>query len=288
MGPDFLDLESGASSEADATFVVVCAPYDGTSTWKKGADRGPAAILEAAAHLELYDIETDSEPFRVGIHTHRGGIDLSTPEAMAGSVQTVVASVLDQGKVPVVLGGEHSVTIGAVRAASVAYPGLSVLQIDAHTDLRDEYEGSRLNHACVMARVTELCPAVQVGIRSMDASEKGRFVRSRAFLAEEIVGRSGWEERVVELLGPEVYLTFDLDGLDPSVLPSTGTPEPGGLSWYEALRLLRLVAERRRIVGFDVVELCPGPDHASDFLTAKLVYKIMGYIAAAGAESLEG
>ncbi len=280
MSRVFLDLEPAYCALEGSRFAVISAPYDGTSTWKKGADRGPEAIIEASAHLELYDIETDSEVYRRGIFTDCERLDLATPERMVESVERAVGGFLSRGMIPVVLGGEHSVTVGAVRAVRAAYPGLSVLQIDAHTDLRDEFEGSRLNHACVMARVTELCPAVQVGIRSMDASEKKRFERKRAFLAEEIAGRSGWEERAVELLTPEVYVTFDLDGLDPSIMPSTGTPEPGGISWYESLRFLRLVAERRKIVGFDVVELCPGTDHASDFLAAKLVYKLMSYISA--------
>ena len=280
MSRVFLDIEQSYSTLEGSRFAVVSVPYDGTSTWKKGADRGPDAIIEASAHLELYDIETDSEAYRRGVYTDRGSLDLTTPERMVESVERAVGGFLSRGVIPVVLGGEHSVSVGAVRAAHAAYPDLSVLQIDAHTDLRDEFEGSRLNHACVMARLTELCPAVQVGIRSMDASERVRFERRRAFLAEEIVGRTGWEERAVELLSPSVYVTFDLDGLDPSIMPSTGTPEPGGLSWYESLRFLRLVAERRKIIGFDVVELCPGADHASDFLAAKLVYKLMSYICA--------
>ncbi len=281
MSQVFLDLEQAYRAQEGSRFAVISAPYDGTSTWKKGADRGPEAIIAASAHLELYDIETDSEVYRRGIYTAREELDLTTPERMVESVERAVGGFLSRGAVPALLGGEHSVTIGAVRAARAAFSGLSVLQIDAHTDLRDEYEGSPLNHACVMARVSELCPIVQVGIRSMDASEKACFQRTRVFLAEEITGRTGWEQRAVELLSPEVYITFDLDGLDPSIMPSTGTPEPGGLSWYESLRLLRLVAERRRIVGFDVVELCPGADHAADFLAAKLVYKLMSYISAA-------
>jgi agmatinase len=196
---------------------------------------------------------------------------------MAGRVEDAVADVLRQHRFPVVLGGEHSVTIGAVWACARAHPGMSVLQLDAHSDLRQSYHGSRFNHACVMARVGERCGSVQVGIRSMDISEEAQMDRRKVFFAHEIAGRRDWIPEAVEMLSPEVYLTVDLDVFDPAYVPATGTPEPGGLDWYTILALVRELCARRRLIGFDVVELCPQPNPASDFLAAKLVYKILSY-----------
>ncbi len=281
MSGAFLGLEPRWSSLSDSRFAVLKAPFDGTSTWVKGADRGPEAIIEASTHLELYDIETESEPYRRGVYTHDEPVAPSKVDELVVEVEELVGRFVDEGKIPALLGGEHSVTIGSVRAAAKANPRLSVLQLDAHTDLRDEYEGSSNNHACVMARVMETCPAVQVGIRSMDASERPALRKGRVFFARDIVSDTAWMDRVIEELSDEVYLTFDLDVLDPSIMPATGTPEPGGLLWYDSLRLLRKVARQKKIVAFDVVELCPGKEHAPAFLAAKLVYKIMGYIAAA-------
>jgi agmatinase len=189
-----------------------------------------------------------------------------------------VAGWLDQQKFVVTLGGEHSISIGAIQAHHHHYPDMSVLQLDAHTDLREEYEGSPFNHACVMARVKELCPVTHVGIRSMDSSELSSAESGRVFYQEAIKDQTGWIDQVLETLSGKVYLTLDLDVLDPAIMPSTGTPEPGGMDWYSVLRLARKVAEKRKIVGLDVVELCPNPHNkAPDFLAAKLIYKILGY-----------
>ncbi|MDX9905726.1 MAG: agmatinase [Bacteroidales bacterium] len=259
--------------------VILPVPFDATSTWIKGADRGPDAILEASANMELYDIETDSEVYLKGIFTAEPVIEERSPENLAVKVRQAVGKFLDDGKFIVTLGGEHSVTIGAVQAFAEKFPGLHVLQIDAHTDLRPEYEGSRFNHACVMARVRELCPIVQVGIRSMDVVEKPFVDKGRIFYAKDIAGSGdNWIDKVIELLGDQVYITIDLDGFDPSVLPATGTPEPGGLSYYEVLHLVRELIHNRKVVGFDVVELCPIVDNkASDFLASKLIYQMLSY-----------
>ena len=281
--PPFLGAEGVTADPAAAAAAIIPVPYDLTSTWRKGADRGPSALLDASATIELYDIQTESEPWKRGIVTlppvlHDGG-----PKELAELVRTASAAVLARGAIPVVIGGEHSVTIGAVEAAADAFPGVGVLQIDAHGDTREFYEGSTHNHACVMARARERCPIVQVGIRAVDSSEIPGLDPNRVFWAHEIVGRkdSNWMDDVVSLLPENVYLTIDLDAFDPSLLPATGTPEPGGLGWYEVNDLVRRVAQNRRIVGFDVVELLPLPgEHASDFIAAKLVHRVLAEIFA--------
>lgn len=282
--PPFLGEEAVPAQPSTAAAAILPVPYDRTSTWRKGADRGPSALLEASATVELYDIETASEPWRRGIATlapvlHDGG-----PEELAGLVRARVAEILERGALPVVLGGEHSVTIGAVEAVTDAFPGAGILQVDAHGDTRESYEGSTHNHACVMARARERGPVVQVGIRAVDASEMERLDPERVFWAHAIArrGDDGWMDEVVELLPERVYLTIDLDAFDPSLLPATGTPEPGGLGWYQVNELVRRVARRRRIVGFDVVELLPVPgEHASEFIAAKLVHRVLAEVLAA-------
>jgi agmatinase len=282
--PPFLGDEGVTTDPAAAAAAIIPVPYDLTSTWRKGADRGPAALLDASGTIELYDIETASEPWKRGIVTlppilHDGG-----PEELAKLVRSAAAAVLARGAIPVVIGGEHSVTIGAIDAAADGFPGVGVLQIDAHGDTRESYEGSTHNHACVMARARERCPIVQVGIRAVDASEMPGLDSERVFWAHEIADRrdSRWMDEVVELLPETVYLTIDLDAFDPSLVPATGTPEPGGLGWYQVNDLVRRVARRRRIVAFDVVELLPIPgEHASDFIAAKLVHRVLAEVFAA-------
>lgn len=267
------------SSYDSSPIVILPVPFDATSTWVKGADKGPEAILEASANMELYDIDTDSEVYLKGIYTAEPTVEKSSPEIMAGEVKGKVKKFLDDGKFVVTLGGEHSVTIGVIQAFAEKIPGLSVLQIDAHTDLRPEYEGSRFNHACVMARARELCPIVQVGIRSMDIIEKPFISKDRIFYARDIVGAHwGWMDKVIEKLDNHVYLTIDLDGFDPSVLPATGTPEPGGLTYYDVITLVKKLIDKKKLVGFDVVELCPNENNkASDFLATKLIYQILSH-----------
>lgn len=266
------------ANEEFAEIVLLPVPYDGTSTWLKGADQGPEAIIDASGHMELYDIETASEVYRRGIFTAPPIDEKRSPDAMVAAVHERVAGYLGRRKFVVTIGGEHSVSIGAIQAHARHYPGMCVLQLDAHADLRDTYEGSRFNHACVMARVREICPIIQVGIRSMDVAEQANVQASTVFYAHEIVGNPAWIEDVISKLVSDCYVTIDLDVFDPSQMPSTGTPEPGGLLWYDVTRLLRAASRRCRIVGFDVVELCPS--HAardSDFLAAKLIYKLLSY-----------
>lgn len=263
-----------------AQAAILPVPYDGTSTWVKGADKGPQAILDASYNLEFYDIETDSEVFRKGIFTEPAVTGFAQPEQMAEVVRQRTERLLAAGKFPVLLGGEHSVSIGAFKAFAAAYDNLTILQLDAHADLRDSYEGSGYNHACVMARAKECAPIVQVGIRSMDTSEKNNMDIDRVFFAHAIFDQCGseWIDHVLSRLTKNVYLTIDLDVFDPSILPATGTPEPGGMRWYEALSLIRQLCTQRNLVGFDLVELCPRDSMwASDLLAAKLLYKILTY-----------
>ncbi|MFH1255539.1 MAG: agmatinase [bacterium] len=263
----------------ESGIVILPIPYDGTSTWIKGADKGPAAIVEASDALELYDIETDSEVYKKNIFIAEPVMEKSSPEKMVKKVKTAVANLLDKNKFVAALGGEHSISIGAIQAHAEKFPDMSVLQLDAHSDLRDEYHGSKYNHACVMARAREICPIAQVGIRSMDASDKKYFGEGGIFFAENIYNNSVWQDKAISKLTDKVYITIDLDVFDPSVLPSTGTPEPGGLGWYQVLGFLKKVVEEKKVVGFDVVELCPNKNEkSSDFLAAKLIYKLLSYI----------
>lgn len=275
---DFGFLPEEYSAEEGAAIVIVPVEYDGTSTWIKGADKGPGAILEASANMELYDIETRCEVYRRGIFTDDPITGEMTPREMVDAVNDAVGYHLDNNRFTVVIGGEHSVSIGAIAAHVEKYPNLTVLQLDAHSDLRHEYEGSKFNHACVMARAKESSPIVQVGIRSCDIAEQEHIDPARIFYAKDIHDNRQWIDKVVELLGDDVYITIDLDVFDPSVMPSTGTPEPGGLLWYDVLELLKKVTEKKNLIGFDVVELCPIKNvRAPEFLAAKLIYKLISY-----------
>jgi len=275
---NFGDLPDEFSSYKNASIVIVPVPYDGTSTWIKGADRGPEAILEASANMELYDIETDCEVYRRGIFTGPPIEQSSSPEQMVAAVKEEVAGHIARGKFAVTIGGEHSVSIGAIEAFSEAYGEITVLQLDAHSDLRSEYEGSSCNHACVMARAGEVARTVQVGIRSMCVEEKASLKKEDVFFAEDTRRDNGWIAKVLSRICGKVYITIDLDVFDPSIMPSTGTPEPGGLLWYETIELLKKVVEKFEVVGFDIVELCPNDSNKGpNFLAAKLIYKLLSY-----------
>jgi len=266
------------SKPDNASTVIIPVAYDGTSTWIKGTDKGPEAIIEASANMELYDIETDSEPYKKGIFTDDVIEGITSVEEIIEAVFETVQYHLEKTRFPVVIGGEHTVSIGAIKAHLERHSNLTVLQMDAHADLRNEYNGSRYNHACVMARVKELCPVVQVGIRSMDSSEKESINKESIFFAKDIYNKDGWFDKIVSKLSQKVYVTIDLDVFDPSIMPSTGTPEPGGLFWYDVLSVLKAICNQKDVVGFDVVELCPdSKNKAPDFLAAKLIYKLLSY-----------
>lgn len=275
---NFGDLPEEYSSLSNSNIVIIPVLYDRTGTWLKGADKGPQAIIEASANMELYDIETDSQVYKEGIFTEKAISKQTSPEDMIDAVRKKVSSYIKKGKFTVVVGGEHSVSIGSVKAYVENNKDVTVLQLDAHCDLRDEYNGSKYNHGCVMARVRELAPIVQVGIRSMDSSEKQFMNRNNVFFAKDIYNNRDWIDKVVQKLSDKVYITIDLDVFDPLVMSSTGTPEPGGLLWYDVLALLKAVCDKKSVVGFDVVELCPNDSNkASDFLAAKLIYKLLSY-----------
>ena len=261
----------------NAAIAILPVPYDGTSTWLKGADKGPKAILEASVNMEFYDIETDSEVFTHGITTLEPVTEDSSPEAMATEVEHRVDTLLKDKKFPVILGGEHSVSIGAFRAFAKHYDEFSILQLDAHSDMRPEYEGSTHNHACVMARGKEVATVAQVGIRSSAIEEKENIDPDRIFYAHEIKeSDSSWMYQVSQKLSDNVYVTIDLDVLDPAYMPSTGTPEPDGLAYRDIINFLKLINERHNIIGLDVVELCPNEiNKAPDFLASKLIYQIL-------------
>ena len=273
------DFEEKYTNYETAEIAILPVPYDGTSTWIKGADKGPQALLEASFNLEFYDIETDSEVFKKGIATLDAVTENSSPEAMADEVERRMNTILDDKKFPVLLGGEHSVSVGAFRAVAKHYDNFSILQLDAHSDMRDEYEGSPYNHACVMARGKDITSSiVQVGIRSSAIEEKHNIAPESIFYAHEIkeLGDTTWMYEISQKLLDNVYVTIDLDVLDPAYMPSTGTPEPDGLSYRDVMTLLKLINERHNIIGLDVVELCPNASNkAPDFLAAKLIYQFL-------------
>lgn len=280
----FLDLPLDFRDPKTARISIIPVPYDLTSTYKKGADRGPAAMIEASSQVELYDIPTRSEVYRQGILTHDPVLHNGPPEELATLVEQRVAHELERDRLPVCLGGEHSISIGAIRAAAKHCGNLSVLQIDAHGDTRDNYEGSSCNHACVMARAMEVASTIQVGIRAIDGQEVANIDETRVFYAHDILAASdcSWMTSAVDRLSENVYITIDLDAFDSSIMPATGTPEPGGLDWQTVNTLIARVTATRRVVGFDVVELLPTEQHwACDFLAAKLVYRVMSMVFAA-------
>ncbi|SNR15783.1 agmatinase [Tenacibaculum jejuense] len=262
----------------NANIVILPVPYDNTSTWQKGADKGPEAFLDASENMELYDIETDSEVYKEGIYLAEAIQENRSPGAMIEAVHQVTKKYINKNKFVTVIGGEHSISIGTVRAFDECFNNLTILHIDAHADLRKEYDGSPYNHACAMYEASLNTNLVQVGIRSMDKSEKNAMNLDKVFFAHDMAVNDYWMDDVLDQLTQNVFISFDLDALDPSIMPSTGTPEPGGLLWYETLEFLKLVFEQKNVVGFDLVELCPNEiDKSSDFLAAKLFYKMLSY-----------
>lgn len=258
--------------------VLIPVPYDGTSTWQKGADKGPEAFLNASENMELYDIETDTEVYKQGVFLADAVTENSSPEAMVEAVHQATKKYIKKNKFVTVFGGEHSISIGTIRAFSEMNTDLTVLQLDAHADLRASYEGSKCNHACAVYEASQTTNLIQVGIRSMDAIEKTVMDEEKTYFAHDMVVDDNWMDSAIDQMTENVFITIDLDAFDPSILPSTGTPEPGGLLWYETLEFLKQVFQEKNVVGFDIVELCPNSkEKSSDFLAAKLYYKMLSY-----------
>jgi agmatinase len=280
---NFLGIPSEFSEFEKSEYVILPVPYEQTTTYQHGTKNGPEAIIQASHEVETFDEELKFEPYRAGICTlNLLEINSVEPIAMLQRIHQATEQLIDAGKRMVMLGGEHTISIGAVKAFKEKYPDLSVLQLDAHADLRDSYEENKFSHACVMRRIAEICPSVGVGVRNLSAEEHDFVQENKTdiFFSHEMKDNRRWKEQVIKRLGPDVYLTLDLDVLDPSIMPAVGTPEPGGLLWYETLEFLKDLIEKDNIVGCDVVELCPIPGMvAPDFLAAKLVYKIIGYMA---------
>lgn len=259
--------------------MLVTVPYDGTSTWGKGADKGPELFLNASENMELYDIETNTEPYLEGVYMAGEVTEDSSPEAMTEAVYQKTKELLKhEDKLFTLIGGEHSVSIGSLRAVGEKYENLTVLQLDAHTDLRPEFHGSTSNHACAVFEANQKHNLVQVGIRSCDIEEMQYVPKGQCFWAHEIAENPNWIDDVLAKVSGNVYITIDLDAFDPSLAPSTGTPEPGGLQWYPTLKLLRKVFEKCNVVAFDIVELMDSANpKPSAFLAAKLYYKMLAY-----------
>jgi len=272
----FLDMPCQFADYQHAEVVLLPVPYDGTSTFVKGANKAPQAIIDASDSIELYDIEEDIEIYTHGIHTTKPVLENSSPEEMTQAVYERVKAYLNEDKWVGLLGGEHSVSLGAIKAVAEKYSDLTVLQLDAHADLREEYQGSAYNHACVMRRTQEIAKVVQVGIRNVCWEERQFIVPENIFYAHEIRHNDVWIQEAIDRMSKNVYLTVDLDVFDPSILPSTGTPLPGGMTWWQVIDFVSMVNLQRNIVGFDVVELCPNlADKSSDVLAAVLTYKII-------------
>jgi len=275
----FLDLPPELSDYETSRVAILSLPFEATTTYGKGTANGPEAIIDASAQVEFYDEELDAEPCAIGIATVRPiAVFESKPEAATSQIEAACTSLLNNEKYVVGLGGEHTVTVGMVRSFAKKFPDISVLQLDAHSDLRDSYKGSNYNHACVMKRVTEVCPYVGVGIRSGIPGERAELApNSKLIYAHEMVSNQNWQDDALRGLKKQVYITVDLDFFDPAIMPSVGTPEPGGFHWYETLGFLRRVFASHEVLGFDIVELLPNENApASDFLAAKLVYKMIG------------
>lgn len=274
----YAGIEGFGNTLEGSEVLLQSIPFDGTSTWGKGADKGFERFLDASENMEIYDIETDSEPVYKGINLLPPLLDFKTPDSCYNAVYQRSRELLNKKKFLTFFGGEHSVSIGIIEAFREKFKDLTVLQLDAHADLRIEYMGSQFNHACALHRASQAVNLIQVGIRSMDYSEKEFLDQSKCFFDQDIHTDDGWMSIALEKMTDPVYITIDMDAFDPAIFPATGTPEPGGLQWYQTLKFLKMVFECKNVVGFDIVEFAPikGLQYP-DFLVAKLYYKLLAY-----------
>ena len=279
-------IEDFNSNYANSKTVILPVPYGGTVSYGKGAEKGPQSIIKASHHLELYDEELKKSTFKKGICTLQSLKSEKTPQKMVQSIYDNSKKLIQDNKFIVILGGEHSISSGLAKALKEKYSDLSVLQLDAHADLRDKWyigeEGksklSKYSHACVMKRIREFVKkTVQVGIRSISEEEIKESRKSSIFWAKDIHNNEKWHKKALNSLSKNVFITIDLDVFDPSIMPATGTPEPGGLTWYQVTNFLRKVFKKKNVVGFDAVELAPDSNKSCDFTAAKLVYRLIGY-----------
>ncbi|MCB0449025.1 MAG: agmatinase [Confluentibacter sp.] len=261
-----------------AKIVLVPVPFDGTNTNQKGAEQGPEAFLNASKNTELYDIETDTEVYQQGIYLADAVQENKSPEALVDAVHQTTKKFIKKNKFVTLIGGEHTVSIGTIRAFNEMFPSLTVLHIGAHTNVRKNYNGSTINNACALSEANQLTNLIQVGIRSMSAKEKTIIDTDKTFFAHEMAVDDTWMDAAIDQMTDNVFINFCLNGLDISIMPNTTLPQPGGLFWYETLDFLKQVFAEKNVVGFDMVELCPNPKQkASDFLAAKLYYKMLSY-----------
>ena len=276
---NFAEIHDSYSDYKNSKVVNFPFPYEKTTCYVKGTEKAPDAVIKASSEMELFDEEMGNV-FENRICTLKHLLIDKAPEEMVSIAFKFVEQLLKDNKFVATIGGEHSITSGIIRAFKKHFNNLSVLQLDAHADLREEFEGTRYSHACAMKRALEFCPIVQVGIRSL-SYEENEFIKEshhKIFWAKDIVDNDDWFDDAITRLSKNVYITFDLDALDPSIMPSVGTPEPGGLGYYQVLRFLKRVCEKRNVVGFDVVELCPNENSVScDFTAARIIYKMIGY-----------
>lgn len=274
----YAGIEEEYSEYETSKILLQSIPYDGTSTWGKGADKGFDAFLDASENMELYDIETNTEVFTQGVNIIPAITEDSSPEDMFEAVYASTKELLKTDKFLTFFGGEHSVSIGIINAFYEKYDNLTVLHFDAHADLRKDYHGTAYNHACALHDASKNTNLIQVGIRSMDTCELEYLNRDKTYFAEEIYGKTDWMDHSINQMTENVYITLDLDVFDPSIMPATGTPEPGGLLWNTTMQYLRKVFTEKNVVGFDIVELAPLENYkAADFLAAKLYYKMLSY-----------
>ncbi|MCI0494169.1 agmatinase [candidate division KSB1 bacterium] len=282
MTSKFKDFMGEPCDYQNSKISVLPVPFERSTSYLKGTAAGPEAIIEASCNVELYDIELNDEPYRHGIHT-LPPLSFSEHEPIQKSmnhIEAAVTSIVDDGKWPVILGGEHTISYPIFLALQKKYPDMSVLHLDAHTDLRDQYLEDPFSHACVLRRIREHCQnIVSVGIRSVSQEEADYIKTERPHIhyAYEIQEKGIPIQKIMEELTNDVFITFDLDAIDPSELPSVGTPEPGGLHWYQVVELFKNVFSRKNVVGADIVELLPDKVNIhSDFWAAKMIYKMIG------------